>query len=77
MFATQAITGEGGAQGALYGNWSQLWVQFIATLATILFSALMTWLLFKIVDKLVGIRISSKSESVGLDISEHGEIAYE
>ncbi len=77
VFATQAITGEGGAQGALYGNWSQLWVQFIATLATILFSALMTWLLFKIVDKLVGIRISSKNESVGLDISEHGEIAYE
>lgn len=77
VFATQAITGEGGAQGALYGNWNQLWIQFIATLATILFSALMTWLLFKIVDKLVGIRISSKSESVGLDISEHGEIAYE
>ena len=77
VFATQAITGEGGAQGTLYGNWSQLWVQFIATLATVLFSALMTWLLFKIVDKLVGIRISSKSESVGLDISEHGEIAYE
>ena len=77
VFATQTITGEGGAQGALYGDWNQLWIQFIATVATIIFSALMTWILFKLVDKLVGIRVSSKSESVGLDISEHGEIAYE
>lgn len=77
VFATQTITGEGGAQGALYGDWNQLWIQFVATVATIIFSALMTWILFKLVDKLVGIRVSSKSESVGLDISEHGEIAYE
>ena len=77
VFATQTITGEGGAQGALYGDWNQLWIQFVATVATIIFSALMTWILFKLVDKLVGIRISSKSESIGLDISEHGEIAYE
>ena len=77
VFATQTITGEGGAQGAMYGDWNQLWIQIIATVATIIFSALMTWILFKLVDKLVGIRISSKSESIGLDISEHGEIAYE
>lgn len=77
VFATQTITGEGGAQGALYGDWNQLWIQFIATVATIIFSVLMTWILFKLVDKLVGVRVSSKSESVGLDISEHGEIAYE
>lgn len=77
VFATQTITGEGGVQGALYGDWNQLWIQFIATIATIFFSAIMTWILFKVVDKLVGIRVSSESESVGLDISEHGEIAYE
>ena len=77
VFATQTITGEGGAQGALYGDWNQLWIQIIATVATIAFSAIMTWVLFKIVDKIVGIRVSAKNESVGLDISEHGEIAYE
>lgn len=77
VFATQSITGEGGAQGALYGDWNQLWIQIIATVATIAFSAIMTWVLFKIVDKIVGIRVSAKNESVGLDISEHGEIAYE
>ena len=77
IFATQAITGEGGAQGALYGDWNQLWIQVVATVATIAFSAIMTWILFKIVDSIVGIRASAESESVGLDISEHGEIAYE
>jgi Amt family ammonium transporter len=54
-----------------------LWIQFIATVATIAFSALMTWVLFNLVDKLVGIRVSEIEESIGLDISEHGEIAYE
>jgi Amt family ammonium transporter len=77
VFATQEITGEGGAKGALYGDWNQLWIQFIATVATIAFSAIMTWVLFNLVDKLVGIRVSEIEESIGLDISEHGEIAYE
>lgn len=77
IFATQAITGEGGVQGALYGDWHQLWVQIVATAATMVFSAVMTWILFKIVDRVVGIHSTVESESVGLDISEHGEIAYE
>src|SRR5690554_5700803 len=77
VVATQTTTGVGGVQGALYGDWNQLWIQVIATIVTILYSALMTWLLFNLVDRLVGLRISSKGESVGLDISEHGEIAYE
>lgn len=77
VFATQAITGEGGEQGALYGDWNQLWIQIMATAATIVFSAVMTFILFKVVDKIIGIRVSAESESVGLDISEHGEIAYE
>jgi Amt family ammonium transporter len=77
VFATQTITGEGGAQGALYGDWNQLWIQVVATAATIVFSAVMTWILFKIVDILIGVRASKESESIGLDIAEHGEIAYE
>lgn len=77
IFATQAITGEGGVQGALYGDWNQLWVQFAATISSITFSAIATWILFKIVDGVVGIRVSAMNESVGLDISEHGEIAYD
>jgi Amt family ammonium transporter len=75
VFATQLVTG--GAQGALYGDWHQLWVQIIATVATVVYSGVLTFILFKIVDKIVGIRASSENESDGLDISEHGEIAYD
>ncbi len=74
VFATKAVTG--GAQGALYGDWHQLWVQCIATGFTIVFSAVMTFILFKIVDALVGVRVSKEDEAIGLDFSQHGELAY-
>ncbi len=76
VFATQAISGEDGVQGALYGDWSQLGIQLIATVATIAFSAIMTIILFKVVDKTVGVRVSSRVEEEGLDIYEHGETSY-
>ena len=76
VFATQAITGEGGLQGALYGDWHQLWIQIIATVATIVFSAVMTFILFIIVNKTVGIRVDPREEEEGLDVYEHGESAY-
>lgn len=76
VFATRFVTGENGAQGALYGDWNQLWIQIIVNGAAIIFSATMTFILFKIADKLVGIRATKEDEAVGLDISQHGEIAY-
>lgn len=76
VFATQMITGEGGEQGALYGDWSQLWVQVYVNIAAAIYSVAMTFILFKIIDKLVGLRVSSQEEGVGLDISQHGELAY-
>ena len=77
VFATQAITGEGGVQGALYGDWHQLWIQVAATLISIVFSAVMTFVLFKVVDKLAGIRVDKRVEEEGLDVYEHGESAYD
>jgi Amt family ammonium transporter len=76
VFATQLITGEGGAQGALSGDWHQLWVQIIATVATIAYSAILTTVLFFIVDKTIGVRVSPRVEEEGLDIYEHGELPY-
>ena len=76
VFATQAVSGEGGVQGALYGDWHQLWVQTVATLVSIAFSAVVTFVLYKIVDRLVGIRVDRRIEEEGLDIYEHGETAY-
>lgn len=77
VFATQFVTGEGGVQGALYGDWDQLWIQIAATVISMVFSAVMTFVLFKVVDKLVGIRVDKRVEEEGLDIYEHGESAYD
>ena len=77
VFATRFVTGEGGVQGALYGDWNQLWIQVAATVISMAFSAVMTFVLFKVVDKLVGIRVDKRVEEEGLDIYEHGESAYD
>jgi Amt family ammonium transporter len=74
VFATAAVTG--GASGALYGDWHQLGVQIIATLFTIVYSGVITYILFKVIDKTMGIRVASRVEEEGLDIYEHGENAY-
>jgi len=62
--------------GALYGNYRQLLVQLIAVFATILFSGIGTYLLFKLTEKVVGIRVADKHEAIGLDETQHGETAY-
>jgi len=74
VFASKAITGS--AQGALYGDWHQLWVQIIVTLFTIAYSAIWTYILFTIVNKTIGIRVNKREEEEGLDVYEHGESAY-
>ncbi|MDR1882765.1 MAG: ammonium transporter [Prevotella sp.] len=76
IFATQAITGADGVQGALYGDWNQLGIQVIATGVSVVYSAVLTFILFFIVNKTIGLRASKEEESVGLDISQHGEFAY-
>jgi Amt family ammonium transporter len=76
VFATQLITGKGGPQGALYGDIHQLWVQIGCNLIAAVYSAVMTFILFKIVDALVGVRVSKEEESIGLDITQNGEMGY-
>ena len=62
--------------GLFYGNPKQFYLQLIATVTTIVFSGVMTFILFKIVDKTVGIRAGKAEEIAGLDITQHNEIAY-
>lgn len=74
FLATPAI--QSSYSGLFYGNPKQLYIQFIATIVTMIFSGVMTFVLFKIVDKLFGIRATQKEEIAGLDISQHNEMAY-
>jgi Amt family ammonium transporter len=59
-----------------FGGWEQIGIQAIATVFTIAFSGIITYILFILVDKTVGIRVSPKIEEEGLDIYEHKESAY-
>lgn len=76
VFATRCVSGPYGVEGALYGDWHQLWVQVVATAVSIVFSAVVTLVLYRLVDALVGIRVDKRVEEEGLDVYEHGESAY-
>ena len=71
-----ATAGVGGAKGLIDGNWLQLPIQMAAIAVTMAFAFGLTWLLAKLVDVTIGLRVSKEEETVGLDISQHGERAY-
>jgi len=73
IFATASI---GGVNGLIAGNAGQLGIQFIAVTAVAAFAFGGSWLLGKLVDKTMGLRVKDMEEEVGLDISQHGERAY-
>ncbi|HNV45467.1 MAG TPA: ammonium transporter [Spirochaetota bacterium] len=75
VFATKAVN-PAGADGLLYGNPGQLWVQFIATIAAIAFSAIGTAVLYKFVDLVIGMRVDTRDEYIGLDLTQHRETGY-
>lgn len=74
VFADPAINEAG--KGLLYGNPGQLWTQIIAVAATMVYSGIMTFVIFMIIKVLVGLRVDTEEEIVGLDESQHGERAY-
>jgi len=73
IFANEAI---GGYSGLIYGNVDQFIAQLIGAGAAIAYAFVVTIVLAKIVDAIVGLRVSEEEEYVGLDISQHGEVAY-
>jgi ammonium transporter, Amt family len=75
LFATKGIN-DGGADGLFYGNASQLWVQLLTVGVAIVFSAAGTFIIYKIVDKLVGLRVEKRDENIGLDLTQHHEAGY-
>ncbi|MEN6306985.1 MAG: ammonium transporter [Anaerohalosphaeraceae bacterium] len=75
LFATKSINPLG-ADGLFYGNAAQFWIQIKACAITIVYAFIVTWILYKIVDMLVGMRVDEKEEAMGLDITQHNERAY-
>jgi len=73
LFASEAV---GGANGLFFGNPGQLWIQFVSVVATWGFCFTASFILFKVVDALVGLRVSEEEELRGLDVSLHSESGY-
>jgi Amt family ammonium transporter len=75
LFASKLVNA-GGADGLFYGNPGQLLTQFIAVVVTLAYSFIISYLLFKILDATMGLRVTAEEEVAGLDISEHQEAGY-
>ncbi|MCG2774502.1 MAG: ammonium transporter [Desulfobacterales bacterium] len=75
LFASTKINPDG-ANGLFFGNPGQLWIQFVSVVATMVFAFIMTLIILKIIDALIGLRVSEEEEVKGLDISLHNEAGY-
>ncbi len=75
LFANEAIAGEG-VNGLFFGNPYQLWIQFISVVASMAFAGIGTYIILKIVGAIVPLRAKREDEVTGLDLSLHGEVAY-
>jgi ammonium transporter, Amt family len=75
LFATTMVN-PAGADGLFFGNPKQLLYQFIAVVITAAYSFVLSFGLLKLVDKVMGLRVSTDSEGIGLDLTQHSESAY-
>ncbi len=74
VFAQKALNGV--ADGLLFGNPGQLVTQLVAVLAAILYSGVLSFVLLKIVGAIIPLRAERDQESMGMDLTQHGEEAY-
>ncbi|WP_137388633.1 ammonium transporter [Rhodoligotrophos defluvii] len=71
VFAAEAV---GGTPGALEGNIGQIWTQIWGVIATVVWSGLATFVILKVIDLAIGVRVSRETEIEGLDLNLHGEV---
>jgi Amt family ammonium transporter len=75
LFADASINGVG-SDGLLYGNAGQFVKQIVAVGAAAIFTASATFVILKLIDVTIGLRVPEQEEVLGLDTSQHGELAY-
>jgi Amt family ammonium transporter len=75
LLATVAVN-PGGSNGLFYGNPGQLAIQALAVGVVIVYSFAVTYGIFKLLEKTMGLRVAEEEEVMGLDLSEHGEAGY-
>lgn len=75
LFASKAIN-PAGNDGLFFGNAGQLWIQFVAVVATIVFAVVVTAIILSVLKATMGLRLSEEEERMGLDLSQHNERGY-
>ena len=75
LFASKLVN-PAGANGLLFGNPKQFLVQLITVAVTVLYTSVVTLIIYKLVDVLFGVRVGEREEVMGLDLTQHHERAY-
>ena len=75
LFASKFIN-PAGNDGLFFGNLSLLGIQALSVAAAIVYSFIVTWIILKLLDLTVGVRVKEEDEKDGLDLSQHGESGY-
>lgn len=76
VFAAQSLGGTGGLTPDTFTMGGQVWIQIKSVIFTLVWSGVVSFIAYKIVDLTIGLRVSEEEERQGLDISSHGESAY-
>ncbi|MER3436694.1 MAG: ammonia channel protein [Chloroflexota bacterium] len=76
LFAEKAINAAG-ADGLFFGGTGLLGKQVVAVVAVVVFAAAVSWLILKAIDLTIGLRVPEQEEVLGLDTTQHGELAYQ
>lgn len=74
VFASSSLGGVGYAEGVTMGH--QVWVQLESVALTVVWTAVVAFIGFKVADMIVGLRVPEEHEREGLDVNSHGENAY-
>ncbi|MFZ2385856.1 MAG: ammonium transporter [Candidatus Omnitrophota bacterium] len=75
LFASKLVN-PAGADGLFFGNPKQFLIQAAAVAVTLVYSFVVSMIIYKIVDFVMGVRVSEKEEAIGLDLTQHHERAY-
>jgi Amt family ammonium transporter len=75
LFASKAVN-PAGADGLFYGNPKQFMIQLIAVAVTALYSFVASYIIYKVVNLVIKVRVDQKEEIIGLDLTQHHENAY-
>jgi Amt family ammonium transporter len=75
VWATRSVNAAG-VNGLFYGNPVQLWLQLKAVGITMVYSFVMSLVLFKVIDFVIGLRVDEHEEAIGLDLTQHREAGY-